>query len=87
MISIKRIRYVVITGDEEKIFCGLARNYHLKSINDIGDTPVKTYMSRQKAISSFINSFYCSIKDFETGKYKVVPVYESIEEVPEEDMN
>ena len=48
MIQIKRKRYIVVTGDEKKIFCGLARNYELKEIDNLGDTPVKTYMSEKK---------------------------------------
>lgn len=78
MLEIKRKRYVIVS-DDNKIFCGLARNYQLKPIDDIGDTAIKTYLSERKAKSSFLSSWWnSSEEDFETGKYKVIEVTESI---------
>lgn len=77
-IQIVRKRYVIVR-DDNKIFCGLAKDYQFKPINDIGDTAIKTYLSEKKAKSSFLNSWRnSSEKDFDTGKYKVVEVEERI---------
>ena len=83
MLKIERKRYVVMTSDRKKIFCGLARHYELKDVDEIGDTPIKTYMSENKARSSFVSSWWNTTKDdFKPGgKYVVVPVVESIVEV------
>lgn len=81
MISIKRKRYVVINNKNE-IFCGLARSYEFKPIDNIGNTAVKTYLSERKAKSSFLSSWrYSEEKDFDNGTYRVVEVEESIVEV------
>lgn len=78
-ISIKRTRYVVV-NDKGEIFCGLAKHYQFKPIDNIGNTAIKTYLSETKAKSSFLDSWRNSKKeDFETGKFVVVPVVESIE--------
>lgn len=85
MIDIKRERFCIVT-DDNRIFCGLSRNHFIKDIDNIGDTPIKTYSSEQKAKTSFLSSWLGSEKeDFETGKYKVVKVIESISEVKEND--
>ena len=45
-------------------------------------------MSEKKAKSGFLSSWWNSEKnDFENGKYKVVPIYESIEEILNEKMD
>lgn len=82
-MNITRIRYVVMTSDRKKIFCGLARNYQLKDIEDIGDTSIKTYLSERKAKSSFLSSWYDSEEEdfLDGGKYIVVKVIESITEI------
>ena len=78
-ISIKRTRYVVV-NDKGEIFCGLAKNYQFKPIDGIGNTAIKTYLSENKAKSSFLDSWWEAKKeDFETGKFVVIPVVESIE--------
>jgi len=78
--KIIRKRYVVV-NDNNEIFCGLARAYCFKPINDIGDTSLKTYLSANKAKSSFLSSWERSKpEDFEIGKYRVVEVWESIKE-------
>ena len=76
--SISRERYVVMDS-YGRIFCGLARTYEFKLINDIGNTAFKTYVSEKKAKSSFINSWYGSKEeDFENGTYKILRVVESL---------
>ena len=82
-LKLERKRYVVMTSDRKKIFCGLARHYELKNVDEIGDTPIKTYMSENKARSSFISSWWNVTKDdFSSGgKYVVIQVVESIMEV------
>ena len=80
-IDIKRERYVVVNCTGE-IFCGLAQHYEFKPINNIGNTAIKTYLSENKASSSFLNAWYLSKEeDFETGKYRIVKVIESLSEV------
>jgi len=82
-VIIVRKRYVVV-DDRNRIFCGLARHYNFKPIDDVGDTAIKTYLSEKKAKSSFLSSWWDSKEeDFETGKYRVVEVIESIEELKE----
>ena len=59
-INIERTRWVLTCKDREghtKIFCGLARNYHLTRIDELGDTAVKTYLSKSKALSAFKSSY------------------------------
>lgn len=78
MINIQRKRYVIVS-DDNKIFCGLARHYQFKDLDNIGDTAIKTYLSEQKAKSSFLTSWmFSKVEDFETGKYRVVEITESI---------
>lgn len=84
MINIVRQRYVVI-DDKDRIFCGLARHYEFKPIDNIGDTAIKTYLSERKAKSSFLSSWrHSSEEDFETGKYKIIEVIESILQIKEQ---
>lgn len=78
-LKIERERWVIIKGDE--IFCGLARHYQFKPINDIGNTAIKTYLSKNKAEASFLNSWWNSKELLETGKAKAVKVIESLVEV------
>ena len=80
-INIQRIRYVIV-NDQDEIFCGLAQSYQFKPITDIGNTAIKTYLSENKAIKSFLSSWrYSEESDFKTGKYRVVKVTEQISEV------
>ena len=74
---ITRKRYVIIR-DGTDIFCGLARNFQFKPIDDIGDTAIKTYSSKKKAWTSFISSWNIDLKK-DMGRYKVVEVSEVIE--------
>lgn len=77
MISIMRERWAITRNDTE-IFCGLARNYEFKPISGIGDSAIKTYMSKNKAISSFNKSWD---EDYDGMKYKAVRVMESVKEI------
>lgn len=80
-VNINRKRYVVVR-DDDSIFCGLARDYQFKKIDDIGDTAIKTYVSAKKAKSSFLQSWGHSCEnDFVTGKYRVAEVTESVIEI------
>ena len=78
-MKIERERWVIIKGDE--IFCGLARNYQFKPINDIGNTAIKTYLSKNKAESSLVSSWRDGEKLLESGEAKAVKVVESLVEV------
>ena len=80
-VIIKRKRYVVV-NDKSEIFCGLAKHYVFKPIDNIGDTSIKTYHSANKAIASFVYSWRDAQRsDFEKGKYRVVEVIEGLTEV------
>lgn len=76
LIHIKRERWVIVR-DGTHIFCGLARSYKFKPIDDIGDTPIKTYLSRNKAISAFNSSW---MQDFNDDRYECVKITEQFEE-------
>lgn len=75
-ISIKRERWVITRNDNE-IFCGLARSYGFRPSNDLGNTAIKTYLSKGKAIASFNRSWD---EDYDDNIYKAVPVIESVEQ-------
>ena len=82
---IKRIRYVIVRTEDEAVFCGLAKKYQFKTLDKIGDTEIKTYMSETKAKASFLNSWWNSKKeDFENGTYKVVKVFQILEKAKKE---
>lgn len=80
-MKIERERWVIIKGDE--IFCGLARNYQFKPIDNIGNTAIKTYLSKNKAESSFLSSWWNSKKLLESGEAKAVKVIESLISIDE----
>lgn len=84
-VNIQRKRYVVMTSDRKQIFVGIARNMHFRDIDNLGDVSVKTYLSENKAKSSFLQSWYdASEENFEPGgKYIIVPIIESLTEYNE----
>lgn len=82
-MKIERERWVIVKDD--KIFCGLARNYQFKPINDIGNTAIKTYLSKTKAESSFSNSWYYGKELLDAGMAKAVKVIESLISIGEQD--
>lgn len=75
-MEITRKRYVIVKDD--KIFCGLARNYDFKSIDSIGNTAIKTYLGKQKAESSFKQSWSRGEELLKSGQAKAIEVIESI---------
>lgn len=70
---ITRKRYIIVR-DGTHIMCGLARQYYFKPIDNIGDTQIKTYSSKKKAIAGFERSWHRKIGD----EYQVVEVEEVI---------
>ena len=76
-MKISRKRYVIMRNDRKEIFCGLARNYNFKPVEDIGDTPIKTYLSSKKAISSFESSWWKP--DFEVEAVEIMETVETIQ--------
>ena len=74
-IKITRARWVIIR-DNKDIFCGPARNFQFKPLDDIGDTSIKTYLSRNKAIAAFNKSWH---EYYDGDRYRAVEVSESIE--------
>lgn len=86
MISIQRKRYVVIRCEDNAIFCGLAQHYKFLTLDKLKDTAIKTYVSKTKAKSSFLQSWWSAKEeDFNNGTYKIVSVNESIIEVEDDD--
>ena len=79
-MKISRERWVIIRNDAD-IFCGLARNYEFKPIDNIGNTTIKTYLSKNKAEGSFLKSWYRGKELLESGRVKAVKVIETIEGV------
>lgn len=70
---ITRKRYIIVRNGTH-IMCGLAREYYFKPIDNIGDTQIKTYSSKKKAIAGFERSWHRKIGD----EYQVVEVEEVI---------
>ena len=81
VMKIERERWVIIKGNE--IFCGLARNFQFKPIDNIGNTAIKTYLSKNKVESSFLSSWRDSKELLESGDVKIVKVIESLISVEE----
>ena len=75
-MKIERTRYIITRNNRKEIFCGLARNYNFKAIDNIGDTHIKSYANKNRAKVSFENSWFPI--DFE---YEILPVKEIIEAV------
>lgn len=79
-MKIERERWVIVRENEtvNEIFCGLARHYQFKPMDNIGDTAIKTYLSKKKAESSFLSSWWQAKELLESGKAKAVRVVESL---------
>lgn len=75
-MKITRKRWVIVKDD--KIFCGLARNYGFKPIDDIGNTAIKTYAGKQKAESSFEQSWSGGEELLKSGQAKAIEAIENI---------
>lgn len=74
-MRIERKRWIIMRNNRTEIFCGLARNYQFKNVNEIGDTAVKTYLSKNKALASFENSW--RKPDFEVEAVEITEIYET----------
>lgn len=71
-MRIERTRYVVMRNNRTEIWCGLARSFSFKKVDEIGETAIKTYRTRKQAESG------CSSWDRD---FEVVEVKEIVEEV------
>ena len=69
-MKIERNRWCVMRNNRTEIWCGLSKSFHFKSIDNIGDTAIKTYRTAAQAKAG------CSswVRDFE-----VVPCTETLE--------
>ena len=75
-MRIERRRWVIMRNNRTEIFCGLARNYQFKKVDDIGNTAIKNYLSKNKALSAFDNSW---IKpDFDVEAVEIIESYETV---------
>ncbi|MDE6148747.1 MAG: hypothetical protein K2F81_01450 [Ruminococcus sp.] len=79
-MRIQRQRWVVKRNSDDKIFCGLARNYQFKSADEMGNTAIKTFLSEAKAISA-VKSSYRSYTDDDITAIPVMETIESIDSV------
>lgn len=52
-----RERWVVFRELDDKIFCGKARHYEWRSLTDIGNASICTYMSENKALAAVRASY------------------------------
>ena len=73
-MKIQRKRWVIIRNGDE-IFCGLARNFTFKPIDNIENTAIKTYLSEAKAEAGFRRSWWKADRE----NWKAVEVTETIE--------
>lgn len=76
-MKIQRQRWIVVRNSDNKIFCGLARNYQFKSVDEIGNTAVKTFLSEAKALSAVKSSYH----GYSSNDITVIPVMETIESI------
>ena len=56
-MNLSRERWVVFRVADDKVFCGSARNYEWRALEDIGNARIATYTSEKKAISSATTSY------------------------------
>ncbi len=70
-MKIERERYILMRNNRTEIWCGLARSFYWKKISEIGNSPIKTYLSETKALSS------CSSWD---NEYEAIKIIETIED-------
>lgn len=69
MKLIERTRWIIRRKDTGAIFCGLARQFHFRTVNEIGDAAIKTYRSKGQALAAFDRSW--GDPDFEIEAVKV----------------
>lgn len=66
---VNRERWIIQRTDTNEVFCGVAKHYYFKPIEDIGETCLKTYRSEKQALSAFRSSW--SYPTFEVRAIKV----------------
>lgn len=57
MKLIERTRWIIRRKDTGAIFCGLAREFHFRTVNEIGNVAIKTYCSKGQALAAFDRSW------------------------------
>lgn len=68
MILLKRPRYIIKRKDNGYVFCGLAKQFKFKPLDDIGNTSIKTYRSEIQAITAFERSWHSDKPELEIIK-------------------
>lgn len=76
-MKIERERWVIMRNNRTEIFCGLARNFNFKPVDNLGNTAIKTYLSRDKALASFERSWFGP--SFEVEAVRIKESYELLE--------
>ena len=76
-MRIERERWAIMRNNRTEIFCGLARNYQFKPVDNVGNTAIKTYRSKNTALSSFESSW--RVPDFEVEAVKIKEIYEIVD--------
>ena len=56
-MNFTRERWVVFRESDNKIFCGHARHYEWRSLTDVGNANICTYMSEKKALAAVFSSY------------------------------
>lgn len=69
-MKIQRKRYIVMRKNRTQVWCGLAKNFSFRNVDEIKDVSVKTYRSEAQARAG------CSSYDRD---FEIVPVIETIE--------
>ena len=82
-MKIQRERWVLIRNNKH-IFCGRAKAYEFREIEDLRDIAVTTYLSENKAIASFCRSWRRGEELIARGEVKAVKVIETFETVKEQ---
>ena len=75
-MKIQRKRWVIMRNNRTEIFCGLARSYTFERVDEIGNTAVKTYLSKNKALAAFDDSWFRPDFDFEA--VEITETFESV---------
>ena len=72
-MNFTRERWVVFRESDDKIFCGQARNYEWRSLAEIGNANICTYMSEKKALAAV-----CSSYGYEADQVRAERVHEML---------
>ena len=76
-MKIRRKRWVIMRNNCTEIFCGLARSFNFKPVDNIGNTAIKTYLSKNKALARFESS-WDGTPDFKFEAVEITETYETI---------